>query len=411
MKYGLIGEKLGHSFSKEIHELIGGYDYELKEIKKNEIDEFLLERHFTAINVTIPYKETVIPYLDYISPNAALIGAVNTVVNRDGKLYGYNTDFDGMKALILKLGLDLTNKKVLILGTGGTSKTAKAVCQCLKARQIYLVSRNQKPDTITYEEALTTHLDANIIINTTPCGMYPHNEDLIIDIDQFNLLEGVIDAIYNPLSTSLIVNAKAKGIKASGGLYMLVAQAVYAYDIFNSTTSDKKLIDEIYHQIKNNKTNLVLIGMPSCGKTTIGKVLESILHKQFIDTDELIKAKVKMEIKDYFLLYGENQFREIETSVISEIYKQNNLIISTGGGIITRDVNLELLKQNGKIYFIDRKLELLTPTSDRPLSSDYERLKKKYYERYNKYLEGSDVVIENNESIEEAIQKIVGDFK
>ncbi len=411
MKYGLIGEKLGHSFSKEIHELIGGYDYELKEIKKNEIDEFLLERHFTAINVTIPYKETVIPYLDYISPNAALIGAVNTVVNRDGKLYGYNTDFDGMKALILKLGLDLTNKKVLILGTGGTSKTAKAVCQCLKARQIYLVSRNQKPDTISYEEALTTHLDANIIINTTPCGMYPHNEDLIIDIDQFNLLEGVIDAIYNPLSTSLIVNAKAKGIKASGGLYMLVAQAVYAYDIFNSTTSDKKLIDEIYHQIKNNKTNLVLIGMPSCGKTTIGKVLESILHKQFIDTDELIKAKVKMEIKDYFLLYGENQFREIETSVISEIYKQNNLIISTGGGIITRDVNLELLKQNGKIYFIDRKLELLTPTSDRPLSSDYERLKKKYYERYNKYLEGSDVVIENNESIEEAIQKIVGDFK
>lgn len=411
MKYGLIGEKLGHSFSKEIHELIGGYDYELKEIKKNEIDEFLLERHFTAINVTIPYKETVIPYLDYISPNAALIGAVNTVVNRDGKLHGYNTDFDGMKALILKLGLDLTNKKVLILGTGGTSKTAKAVCQCLKARQIYLVSRNQKPDTITYEEALTTHLDANIIINTTPCGMYPHNEDLIIDIDQFNLLEGVIDAIYNPLSTSLIVNAKAKGIKASGGLYMLVAQAVYAYDIFNSTTSDKKLIDEIYHQIKNNKTNLVLIGMPSCGKTTIGKVLESILHKQFIDTDELIKAKVKMEIKDYFLLYGENQFREIETSVISEIYKQNNLIISTGGGIITRDVNLELLKQNGKIYFIDRKLELLTPTSDRPLSSDYERLKKKYYERYNKYLEGSDVVIENNESIEEAIQKIVGDFK
>ncbi len=411
MKYGLIGEKLGHSFSKEIHELIGGYSYELKELAKEELVAFLKTKSFTAINVTIPYKEAVIPYLDYISPSAQMIGAVNTIVNQDNKLYGYNTDFDGMKALILKLELNLKNKKVLILGTGGTSKTAFAVCNSLGAKIIYKVSRTKKEGIITYEEALTNHLDADIIINTTPCGMYPNNEDLIIDLSKFNHLEGVIDAIYNPLSTSLIVNANQLNIPSNGGLYMLVAQAVYAYDIFNNVTTNKKLIDEIYDSIKSKKENIVLIGMPSSGKTTIGKLLASKLNKVFIDTDEVIKDQIKMEIKDYFSLYGEEEFRKLETNVVRAISKQNNLIISTGGGVITRDINIKLLKQNGLIYFIDRQLELLTPTTNRPLSSNLDTLKQRYTERYDKYLSACDKVIKNNTSIMDAVNNIIGDLK
>lgn len=411
MKYGLIGEHLGHSFSKEIHEQIADYTYEITEITKDKIDEFMKNPTFKAINVTIPYKETVIPYLSYISKQAQSIGAVNTIVNKDGKLYGYNTDFDGMHALIKKNNIDLKNKKVLILGAGGTSKTAYAVATFLGAKEIIKVSIEDKPNIISYEDALKYHTDADVIINTTPCGMYPKNEDCIIDLTVFTKLEGVIDAIYNPLRTNLVLNAKEDCIQAEGGLYMLVAQAVRAVEIFKDCTLDESIINKVFNNLVKTKENIVLIGMPSSGKTTIGQMIALKLNKKFIDTDELIKEKIKVEIKDYFEKFGEEAFRDIEEEVIKEVSKLNNCVISTGGGAILRKINIRALKQNGRIYFINRFLENLTATSDRPLSSNIDDLKKRYLERMPIYQSVADVVVDNNHSIDDAVKQILGDNK
>ena len=235
-KYGCIGKKLTHSFSKEIHAKLADYTYNLIELSEEEIAPFFEAKDFAAINVTIPYKQTVIPYLDSISSTAERIGAVNTIVNKDGKLYGYNTDYYGMKALIEKTGIDLSKKKVLILGTGGTSKTARVVADDLGAAEILIASRNKTENFITYEEAVLNHADSDVIINTTPCGMYPNCEGEPIDISPFTKLSGVIDAVYNPLRTNLVLNARQKGIKAEGGLYMLVMQAVVAVEFFLDVT-------------------------------------------------------------------------------------------------------------------------------------------------------------------------------
>ena len=231
MKYGCIGEKLGHSFSKEIHNRLFNYEYELKEIEKQNLEGFMLEKNFCAVNVTIPYKEKVIPYLDYVDETAQKIGAVNTIVNKDGKLCGYNTDFLGLRALILKNKIRLENKKVLILGSGGTAKTAYAVCKSLNAREVYKLSRQQKDGCITYDDAYLNHTDADVLINTTPLGMYP-NTDAAADINAFINLSAVVDAVYNPLSSKLVCKARERGILAVGGLYMLVAQAAFAAELF-----------------------------------------------------------------------------------------------------------------------------------------------------------------------------------
>ena len=260
MEYGLIGEKLGHSFSKEVHNRLFDYNYELKEISKDEIDLFLGEKDFKAINVTIPYKQTVIPYLDYISDIAKEIGAVNTVVNKDGKLYGYNTDFLGLKALIEKNNIAIKGKKVLILGSGGTSKTALAVTKHLNASCVLRVSRNKIEELITYDEAIKYHTDAQVIINTTPCGMYPNIDDLALDISKFNKLEGVVDAIYNPLCSKLVCVALNRGITAVGGLYMLVSQAAFAAEKFTDKKVDISKVDEIYNSLLKNKQNIILMG-------------------------------------------------------------------------------------------------------------------------------------------------------
>jgi len=270
--YGLLGEKLGHSFSKEIHESINNYIYNLIEVKKENLDSFMNNKNFKAINVTIPYKEMVIPYLSYVDNKALEIGAVNTIVNIDNQLYGYNTDYLGLKKLITKNNIDLKNKKILILGTGGTSKTAFVLAKDLGAKEIIKVSRKKTNDFIAYEEAITSYNDANIIINTTPCGMYP-NDDLVINLDSFKKLDAIVDVIYNPLNTKLARVAKQKNIKAVNGLYMLVAQAVYASYIFINKEVDEEKIDEVYNKILNTKLNIALIGMPSCGKTTISKII------------------------------------------------------------------------------------------------------------------------------------------
>ena len=407
MKYGLIGEKLSHSFSKEIHEKIADYQYELKELTLNEFEEFMKKKDFIAINVTIPYKEKVIPYLDYIDDIALKIKAVNTIVNNNGKLYGYNTDYYGLKSLILKNNIEIKNKKVLILGTGGTSKTASIVINDLLAKDIILVSRTKKENVITYEEAINHHQDANIIINTTPCGMYPNTNDTPIDLNNFNQLEAVIDVIYNPLNTKLIIQAKNKKLKIATGLYMLVSQAVYASSKFINKDVNMELIDNIYNNLLKQKQNIVLIGMPSCGKTTVGKMLVEKLNKEFIDTDSEIEKIINMPISSYLTKDNETDFRKIEHNVIKEISKYSNKIISTGGGIIKNEENINLLKQNGIVIFINRPLDNLIATSSRPLSSSLDDLKKLYEERIPLYYKCADIIVNNDTRIEDVILDIL----
>lgn len=255
-KYGCIGKTLKHSFSKEIHAKLADYEYELIELAENEIAPFFAKKDFAAINVTIPYKQTVIPYLDSVSEVAKKIGAVNTIVNKEGKLYGYNTDYYGLKALIEKIGVDLAARKVLILGSGGTAKTARVVAADLGAAEILTVSRNAKTDCITYEEAIEQHSDAKVIINTTPSGMYPNNETKPIEISFFPQLEGVIDVVYNPLCTKLVLEAKQRGVKAEGGLYMLVMQAVVAVEKFLDTSIEKEIADQVFTAVLHEKEKL-----------------------------------------------------------------------------------------------------------------------------------------------------------
>ena len=411
MKYGLIGEHLGHSFSKEIHESISDYEYMIKEIARNDLDRFMKAKAFKGINVTIPYKETVIPYLDYIDPSAKEIKAVNTIVNKDGKLYGYNTDYLGLRDLILKSKIKVKDQKVLILGNGGTSKTAQAVFKSLEASSIIVVALEPTGNEVSYQDAVTIHSDANIILNATPVGMYPNNQDLIIDISCFNHLKGVFDVIYNPLQTKLLQTAKAKGIKAHGGLYMLVAQAVYASCIFKGRKIDQTIINEVYTKLKRQKRNIVLIGMPSCGKTTIGKQLAKKMNREFIDIDKEIEKEIGTSIKTYIDVSGEDAFRKLETEMTYKFSKQNNLVISTGGGVIKRQINIDNLKQNGKIIFIDRSLDLLKPTESRPLSNDLDKLRKMYSERFDIYMRSADLVVKNDQEFEECVHKIYHEVK
>lgn len=405
--FGLLGEILGHSFSKEIHESINDYTYNLIEVSKDNFNTFMETKNFKAINVTIPYKELVIPYLSYIDPKAKQIGAVNTIINDNNKLYGYNTDYLGLKQLIIKNKIDFKNKKILILGTGGTSKTAFVLSKDLGCTQVIKVSRRKSDETISYEEAKEKYNDANIIINTTPCGMYP-NDDLIIDLDNFNNLEAVVDVIYNPLNTKLIRAAKERNIKAVNGLYMLVAQAVYASYLFiNKDVVESKIV-EVYKKIKNNKLNISLIGMPSCGKTTISLELGKLLNKEVVDSDVLIEKEINMPISQFLNKDNENIFRDIESKVIDNISKQNNLIISTGGGVIKRKENIDYLRRNSIIIFIDRDLELLQTTSSRPLSNNKTDLQKLYNERYDIYVSSCDYIVKNNDELKSTIDEILG---
>lgn len=411
MKYGLIGEKLGHSFSKEIHEKIADYTYELKEIKKEDLENFILSKEFSALNVTIPYKEMVIPYMDFIDEKALEIKAVNTVVNKDGKLYAYNTDYYGLKALILNNNIDCNNKTVLILGTGGTSKTASVVLKDLNAKKVLFVSRSKNddnPNVITYNDALDIE-DVNIIIDTTPNGMYPKDEEPIIDITKYKTLEAVVDVVYNPLKTRLIRNALELGINAVGGLYMLVGQAVYAVERFLDKSFDDitKVIDRVYKDILSRKENIVLIGMPGCGKSTIGKMLSEKFNKELIDSDVEIEKVMNCQIKDFLTESNEEEFRDIESSVINNISLLNNKIISTGGGAVKRYSNIKSLKGNGLIIFIDRSIDNIKTDDTRPLSSNVEKLNKLYRERYPLYKKACDYEVSNNGDIHDTVNKII----
>lgn len=396
MKYGLIGEHLKHSYSCEIHAQIADYEYELHEIPPSGLGGFLKKREFNAINVTIPYKQDVIPYLDEISDTAKRIGAVNTIVNRNGRLYGDNTDFAGMLALAKHIGVDMKGRKVLILGTGGASKTGHALAEYMGAQSVFYVSRSGKDGSISYEQAVTEHSDAQIIINATPVGMFPKQDGRPIDISSFPKLEGVIDAIYNPLRTNLILDAQERGIPAEGGLYMLSAQAVHASAVFRDIPLDESLVDKAFKSVKNDKQSIVLIGMPSSGKTTVGRILAEKCGKQLADTDEYIVRKIGMPISDFFAKHGEAEFRKIEKETVAELSATGGRIIATGGGAVLDAENVRALKQNGVLVFLDRRPENLIATDDRPLASRRSALEKLYAERYDIYCAAAELHIDAN---------------
>lgn len=408
MQYGCIAEKLGHSFSKVIHAELGDYPYELCEIAPDALDAFLEQRDFCGINVTIPYKERVIPHLYFIDEQAKAIGAVNTVVNREGRLYGYNTDFYGMKALIEHIGLNLEGKKVAVLGTGGTSKTARAVARSLGAKTVLCVSRRAGEGVVDYDALYADHTDVEILINTTPCGMFPNPDASAVDVEQFPSLLGVVDAVYNPLRPKLVLDAQRRGIATEGGLYMLVAQAVRASEIFFDTTYPSEVLERVYRTISAQKENIVLVGMPASGKSTVGRLLADRLGRELCDTDTEIVGVSGREISEIFATDGEAAFRDLESRVICErVAQRNGLVIATGGGAILRDENVNALKRGGRLYFIDRPLADLLPTQDRPLASSTEAIRRRYEERYHRYCAVADARIEvlgDAESVADAIE-------
>ena len=394
MEYGLIGEKLGHSFSREIHNLLASYTYDLKELPKNELDTFMKSRNFKGVNVTIPYKESVIPYLDEIDEAAKAIGAVNTIVNREGRLIGYNTDFYGMRELLLSRSIRIEKRFVAVLGTGGTSKTACAVAKSLGASRIVRVSRNPHSDgDISYDELEAIKTDIQIIINTTPVGMYPNENCAPLDIDGFSALEGVVDAIYNPLRTKLISDARARQIRAAGGLYMLVAQAARAAELFTGDCNMMQKTEKAYCSILKNKQNIVLVGMPGSGKSTLGRMLAKKTGKAFYDSDSEIEKQTGMCIPDYFSKYGKDGFRAIETDVIKRLSLLGGIVIATGGGAVIRSENIDSLAKNGIIVYLDRPISDIKITSNRPLTRSVDDLKKKYYERHEMYEKSADITV------------------
>ena len=410
MEYGCIGEKLGHSFSKEIHNALADYEYSLKELKRTELPEFFKNKKFKAINVTIPYKQDVIEYLDWISAEAKEINAVNTIVNKDGRLYGYNTDFSGLKALIDRENVSLKGKRVVVLGSGGTSNTAFAVANYMEAQTVLKVSRNKKDGYITYNELYEKYSDCEIIINTTPCGMYPKTGTSAVDLNKLPKVEAVFDAVYNPLKSKLILDAEKKNITAVGGLYMLVSQAAYAVEKFIDVTVDSRKVEDIFQNLYKQKMNIALVGMPASGKTSVGKVLSEKLDKAFVDSDEEIVKREKRTIPEIFSQNGESYFRNVEKSVIKDISMLNSQVISTGGGAVLSCKNIENLIGNARVYFLDRPLEMLVTTSDRPLSSNNEDLKKRYDERYELYKASADVIVDGSKTVEEVAKIIEEDF-
>lgn len=398
-KYYLIGEKLAHSYSAEIHKEFG-YSYELKELKKEEVGSFLCEKKFAGLNVTIPYKKEVIQYLDELDVSAEAVGAVNTIVNRNGKLVGYNTDVYGMTYLMKNANIDVNGKVVSILGSGGTSNIANYVAKSLGAKLTRIISRSNGG----YDD-LTKISDTEIIINTTPVGMYPNVGKAAIDISGFDKLIAVVDAIYNPKNTEIIFDAQEKGIIAVSGLKMLVAQAKKARDIFLGNEIDNDIIEKIYNKLLKNTLNVVLIGMPSSGKSTIGKALANKLNREFIDSDAIIENRENRSIKEIFATEGEKYFRNVEKSVVEDITKGSAQVIATGGGAIMNDNAYRAMRRNSIIVYL---VSARTPDREgRPLLMDESAYNRLLKERISTYERISDIIIENNDSVEVVVDRIM----
>jgi shikimate dehydrogenase len=383
MKCGLIGEHLGHSFSPQIHAALSDYAYELVELAPQEVGNFVRNGGFDAFNVTIPYKKDVIPFLDRISPEADKIGAVNTVVRRaDGTLCGYNTDYFGFDAMLSASGINVQNKKVLVLGSGGASVTVQAVLADRGAGEIVVIGRALENN---YEN-LHLHANADVIVNTTPVGMYPNNGHSPISLSRFPHCVGVLDLIYNPSKTALLLDAEAHGIPHINGLFMLVAQAVKAFELFTGDVAEEGIINTITDKLSKQTKNVVLIGMPGCGKSTVGALLANKMERPFFDADAEFTEMHGISPAEAILSLGEDRFREMEHETLCKLGIMSGAVIACGGGAVTRAYNYAPLHQNGVIVYLERELSRLA-TGGRPLSqhSSPEALyaaRKDLYERF-----------------------------
>ena len=401
MQCGLLGEKLGHSYSPQIHGQLADYSYALYEKQPQELEQFLKNGAFTGLNVTIPYKKAVISHLTELSPIAQRLEAVNTIVKRpDSTLIGHNSDYFGFRSMVEKSGLTVSGKKVLVLGSGGASNTAVAVLEELGAN-VVVISRNGENN---YDN-LHLHNDASVIVNATPVGMYPKVGTSPVCLGQFPSLEGVLDIVYNPARTQLLLDAEKRGLVTMNGLWMLVAQAKESAEWFTGTKIPDEKIDQIYRKLRLQMENIILIGMPGSGKSTIGQHLAKTLGKELVDADAETVKLCGMPIPDIFAKGGETCFRQAETQVLSQLGKRSGLIIATGGGCVTREENYPLLHQNGRILWLTRSLQKL-PTDGRPLSQSGKleqmfKIRKPMYERF------ADHVISNDASPEATVQTII----
>ena len=382
-KFGLLGRKLSHSFSPQIHSMLYDEPYNLFELEPENVKDFMEDKKFDAINVTIPYKKDVVPFCDELSDTAKRIGSVNTIVKKeDGSLYGDNTDYYGLCYMIFKSGISVKGKKAIILGSGGASLTAQCVLSDMGASPLVVISRSGDDN---YENLYEKHADTEIILNATPVGMYPENGKTLIDIEKMPKLTAVFDMIYNPSKTKLIYDAELRGIATVNGLSMLVAQAKKSAEQFlNCAISDEK-IEKTIKILEQQTKNIVLTGMPGCGKSTIGKKLSELLGRPFFDTDTEIEKSTRKNPSDIIKTKGEHCFRELETKVLSEISKKSGCVISTGGGIVTMPENYILLKQNSVVFYLERPLSELAQ-KDRPLSLEHDvdelyKVRKPLYEK------------------------------
>lgn len=402
LKCGLLGRKLGHSYSPQIHSMLADYEYKLYEKEPEELDAFLKEGSFDGLNVTIPYKKSVIPYCDELSETARKIGSVNTLVRRsDGTLYGDNTDAYGFEALIEHSGISVADKKCLVLGTGGAAVTVCAVLESLGAKEVLTISRSGENN---YNN-LSKHADADIIVNATPVGMYPNNGEKPLDLSIFKSCSGVLDVVYNPARTAILLQAEELGIPNACGLYMLVAQAKKSSEDFTGSSIPDSEISRIENVLRNQMQNIVIIGMPGAGKTTISNALGEALNRRVIDTDVEIVARANMEIPEIFEKYGEDYFRQLETEVIRDVGKLGGVIISTGGGVITRIENYPLLHQNSTIVWIQRDIESLVKNG-RPISMSTD-LNTLYLIRRPFYEGFADIAINNDGKVSETVSAIL----
>lgn len=402
MKYGLIGEKLSHSFSKEVHARLGNSDYVLRPVAREELDAFMRARDFCGINVTVPYKTAVIPYLDELSPEAARIGAVNTVVRHGGHLCGYNTDIDGFAYLCRRAGIALAGKNLVIFGSGGTCRTVMEAARRAKAGSVSIISRRGKDN---YGN-LAKHADADVLVNTTPVGMFPDCFSAPAPLDAFPRLSGVLDVIYNPLETELVRLARQRGVPAANGLSMLVSQAAYADALFFGREPDEAACGRICRELLRERSNVVLCGMSGSGKTTVGEETARLLGRPFIDEDAVIAARAAMSIPEIFERFGEAHFRRLERQVTAELAAQNGIVLATGGGTVMEEENYNALRKNGIIVLLERAVEELS-ISGRPMTPDRAALAALYEKRRPVYAARCDACVANTGTPAETAAEII----
>ena len=407
MKFGLLGRTLSHSFSPRIHSALGNTNYELFEREPSQLQEFFADPELQGINITIPYKVSALEACDVVDPRAERIGCVNTMVRKDGKWHGYNTDYDGFVFTLQHAGIDVSGKECIILGDGASSATVHVALEDLGAKNIVHLSRKTAP---FYGDAPNYYETAQIIINCTPIGMYPHNPANLIDITQFSKLEGVVDLIYNPRRTILLLQAEMMEIPHCDGLPFLVAQGVEAANHFQGESFGTKEIEQILRDMRREKENIILIGMPGVGKTTVGKALGEEMGRTCVDVDHELEKEIG-DISTYITEQGEAAFREKEAEMIAKFGTQTGLIISTGGGCVTVPKNFAHLRQNGRIYQLTQPVENLS-TSGRVLSSGgIERLRELEATRTPMYESFAQCIVKHNRNAPETVATILEDFE